>query len=501
MRTRRAAPSPRLPVFSIERIGDAPPQPLPAGDRPLVGRARARSHARHRRAGVRAHARGARRRRAAGHRRAPAADDAAGDRQRARQALDLHRPARGRAGAKRSQRLAARRRHLRAGLSARRRRRQTASAPSEAARLRPGIVYVSLCAYGHEGPWANRRGFDSLVQNANGINHAEAEAAGAAQPKPLPCQAIDHASGYLMAFGAMTALARRVTEGGSWHVRVSLAQTGHWIRGLGRVPDGLACPDPELRRRARPARGKRFRLRPPHHRAPRRHDVGDAAALGAAVGAARHACGGLAYELSSRPSASAARPREPGSMNTNRAIEASSGGHGVPRRPSVARDDGERRRSAAIRRPRCRSSCARPAARTGRARARSSSDIGRNRAIIAAIATSAARVAPSSHLSAMPMPCSGNAPQNTPSAPVFTSTRAPNRFMISLQKRPCRRRNRAAPRRPRGCARRPWRALAPRPLPGAEARERVRQRGQRHRPGRDRAAVDAADIGAERRRR
>ena len=116
--------------------------------------------------------------------------------------------------------------------------------PEQAARLRPGIVYVSLSAYGHAGPWANRRGFDSLVQNANGINHAEGAAAGAAQPKPLPCQAIDHASGYLMAFGAMTALAWRVTEGGSWHVRVSLAQTGQWIRGLGRVPDGLACPDP-----------------------------------------------------------------------------------------------------------------------------------------------------------------------------------------------------------------------------------------------------------------
>jgi crotonobetainyl-CoA:carnitine CoA-transferase CaiB-like acyl-CoA transferase len=108
--------------------------------------------------------------------------------------------------------------------------------------VRPGIVYVSLCAYGHEGPWARRRGFDSLVQNANGMNHAEAEAAGADQPKPLPCQALDHAAGYLMAFGAMTALARRVAEGGSWHVRVSLAQTGHWLRGLGRI-NGLACPD------------------------------------------------------------------------------------------------------------------------------------------------------------------------------------------------------------------------------------------------------------------
>jgi hypothetical protein len=75
--------------------------------------------------------------------------------------------------------------------------------------------------------------------------------------------------------------------------------------------------------------------------------------------------------------------------------------------------------------------------RTKRSRpTRSSSATGKNRAIIAAIATSAARAAPSSHLSAMPMPCSGSAPQNTPSAPVFTSTRAPKRFMISLQKRP-----------------------------------------------------------------
>jgi crotonobetainyl-CoA:carnitine CoA-transferase CaiB-like acyl-CoA transferase len=115
--------------------------------------------------------------------------------------------------------------------------------PEQAAQLRPGIVYVSLCAYGRAGPWANRRGFDSLVQNANGMNHAEAEAASAAQPKPLPCQALDHGAGYLMAFGAMTALARRVTEGGSWHVRVSLAQTGHWIRSLGRI-DGLGLTDP-----------------------------------------------------------------------------------------------------------------------------------------------------------------------------------------------------------------------------------------------------------------
>jgi len=116
--------------------------------------------------------------------------------------------------------------------------------PEDAAKLRPGIVYVSLSAYGHEGPWADRRGFDSLVQTASGLNVAEAEAAGDTRPRPLPAQALDHASGYLMAFGAMTALMRRAREGGSWHVRVSLAQTGRWIRGLGRVEGGLDCPDP-----------------------------------------------------------------------------------------------------------------------------------------------------------------------------------------------------------------------------------------------------------------
>jgi hypothetical protein len=117
--------------------------------------------------------------------------------------------------------------------------------PQEAARLRPGIVYVSLCAYGHEGPWAGRRGFDSLVQNANGLNVAEAEAFGTTEPKPLPGQALDHGTGYLMAFGAMTALARRASEGGSFHVRVSLAQTGQWLRQLGRI-DGMGCHDPKF---------------------------------------------------------------------------------------------------------------------------------------------------------------------------------------------------------------------------------------------------------------
>jgi crotonobetainyl-CoA:carnitine CoA-transferase CaiB-like acyl-CoA transferase len=116
--------------------------------------------------------------------------------------------------------------------------------PAEVAALRPGIVYGSLSAYGYLGPWASRRGFDSLVQTATGFNVAEAQAVGIEGPKELPCQALDHASGYLLAFGVLMARKRQASEGGSWLVRVSLAATGRWIWTLGRVENGFSCPLP-----------------------------------------------------------------------------------------------------------------------------------------------------------------------------------------------------------------------------------------------------------------
>jgi crotonobetainyl-CoA:carnitine CoA-transferase CaiB-like acyl-CoA transferase len=115
--------------------------------------------------------------------------------------------------------------------------------PADAARINPGIVCVSLSAYGHAGPWAERRGFDSLVQTSTGFNHAEGQAAGIEGPKELPAQMLDHASGYLMAFGAMMAKARQSREGGSWHVLISLAQTGQWLWNLGRIADGFKTED------------------------------------------------------------------------------------------------------------------------------------------------------------------------------------------------------------------------------------------------------------------
>ncbi|AOJ63586.1 carnitine dehydratase [Burkholderia ubonensis] len=115
--------------------------------------------------------------------------------------------------------------------------------PDALAALRPGIVCVSISAYGHAGPWSRRRGFDSLVQSASGIAWRERQAAHADAPRHLPCQALDHATGYLAAFGAMIALARRAREGGSWQVRLSLAQTGCWLQSFGLVPDGAHAPE------------------------------------------------------------------------------------------------------------------------------------------------------------------------------------------------------------------------------------------------------------------
>jgi crotonobetainyl-CoA:carnitine CoA-transferase CaiB-like acyl-CoA transferase len=107
------------------------------------------------------------------------------------------------------------------------------------AKLRPGIVYVSLRVFSHVGPWASRRGFDTVVQTVSGITNRQGELFPGDEPGPqfYPVSAIDYLTGYLMAFGAMVALALRAREGGSWLVRISLAQTGRWLVGRAQVPE------------------------------------------------------------------------------------------------------------------------------------------------------------------------------------------------------------------------------------------------------------------------
>ncbi|SFU54693.1 CoA-transferase family III [Methylobacterium sp. 174MFSha1.1] len=93
------------------------------------------------------------------------------------------------------------------------------------ARLRPGLIDVSLDAYGWTGPWRGRRGFDSLVQMSSGLAEAGMVRAGADTPVPLPVQALDHATGYLMAAACLHGLARRLATGHGATARLSLART------------------------------------------------------------------------------------------------------------------------------------------------------------------------------------------------------------------------------------------------------------------------------------
>jgi hypothetical protein len=106
-------------------------------------------------------------------------------------------------------------------------------APEQLAALRPGIVYVSENCYGNGGPWGERPGWEQLAQTVTGV----AALQGGDVPRLTGAAQNDYTTGYFAALGAMEALRRRATEGGSWHVRVSLTQTSMWYYRLGRELD------------------------------------------------------------------------------------------------------------------------------------------------------------------------------------------------------------------------------------------------------------------------
>lgn len=138
---------------------------------------------------------------------------------------------------------------------------------TEVAQLRPGIVYVSINCYGHEGPWRNRPGWEQLAQTVTGMAHQQGEDIGTGKPALLPAAVTDYTTGYLAAFGTLVALERRARLGGSYWVRVSLARTGMWIRTLGMRRSAEAKPlSPEevapLRERMDTPWGPALYLRP-----------------------------------------------------------------------------------------------------------------------------------------------------------------------------------------------------------------------------------------------
>jgi crotonobetainyl-CoA:carnitine CoA-transferase CaiB-like acyl-CoA transferase len=115
--------------------------------------------------------------------------------------------------------------------------------PATLAARHPGLVVASLDAWGSTGPWAAHRGFDSIVQAASGISVLESKGGG---PGALPAQALDHASGYLLAAGVLNALRRQTTEGGSWHVHAHLARTAHSLLTMSDPSSAPAGPQLDL---------------------------------------------------------------------------------------------------------------------------------------------------------------------------------------------------------------------------------------------------------------
>ncbi|MBC3208508.1 CoA transferase [Pseudomonas sp. SWRI111] len=105
--------------------------------------------------------------------------------------------------------------------------------------LAPGLIDVCLNAYGWSGPWQNRRGFDSLVQMSSGIAEAGQHWKQSDKPTPLPVQALDHATGYLMAASALKLLTERLAEGRGGSARLSLARTAKLL-----IEHGPGTPEP-----------------------------------------------------------------------------------------------------------------------------------------------------------------------------------------------------------------------------------------------------------------
>ncbi len=114
--------------------------------------------------------------------------------------------------------------------------------PAALAHVARGITYVAVSCYGHEGPWAERRGWEQLAQSATGLAHEQGAFRNRARdpvPELIPAAACDYVTGYLAAAGAAAALLRRIREGGSWLVQVSLSATAMWLQSLGKIEASL----------------------------------------------------------------------------------------------------------------------------------------------------------------------------------------------------------------------------------------------------------------------
>ena len=111
--------------------------------------------------------------------------------------------------------------------------------PKDLSQIRPGLIYLSINCYGFDGPFSDRGGWEQVAQIMTGLTTEEAVSTQNKPPRLLPAAANDYITGYLGAYGALLALARRAKEGGSYHVRVSLCQTAMMLYRNGKTKSGM----------------------------------------------------------------------------------------------------------------------------------------------------------------------------------------------------------------------------------------------------------------------
>lgn len=105
--------------------------------------------------------------------------------------------------------------------------------PDDLLDANPNLIHATLSAFGSDGPWGGRRGFDSITQTATGIVATETEAYHSPTPRSLPCQLLDHGTGFLLALGILGGLIERERSGGGHLIEASLLTTRYWLEGLG----------------------------------------------------------------------------------------------------------------------------------------------------------------------------------------------------------------------------------------------------------------------------
>ncbi|MBW6396908.1 CoA transferase [Roseomonas sp. HJA6] len=107
----------------------------------------------------------------------------------------------------------------------------------------PGRIYLTISCFGSGGPFAGRSGWEQVAQVVSGVAHVHGKAIGDGTPKLVFAPVCDYLTGYLAGYGALLALGRRMREGGSYHVNVSLCQSAMLLLRQGTITGFEDAPE------------------------------------------------------------------------------------------------------------------------------------------------------------------------------------------------------------------------------------------------------------------